>query len=97
MRFGVILQSWSLLTEHVQNLLGGAGQTMLDLLLAVVVLIVGWILAALARAARLGGAVHRRARAHGSGRRRARGGPVVRAGLPRSGARLRGRIPARAR
>src|SRR2546426_1079064 len=34
MRFGVILQSWSLLAEHVQNLLGGAGQTMLDLVLA---------------------------------------------------------------
>jgi len=48
MRFGVILQSWSLLTEHVQNLLGGAGQTMLDLLLAMVVLIVGWLLAAIA-------------------------------------------------
>ena len=48
MRFGVILQSWSLLAEHVQNLLGGAGQTMLDLLLAVTVLVVGWLLAAIA-------------------------------------------------
>src|ERR687887_558380 len=48
MRFGVILQSWSVLGEHVQNLLGGAGQTMLDLLLAVVVLVVGWILAVIA-------------------------------------------------
>ena len=45
MRFMVILQSWDLLVERIRTLLGGASQAILDLLLALVVVMAGWLLA----------------------------------------------------
>ena len=41
----VILQSWDLLVERIRTLLDGAGQATLDLLLALVVVMVGWLIA----------------------------------------------------